>query len=131
MAKKKNGKLAMVAHQPTSTQTAARRSEKSILIKAQTASPAASKSKGEKPVREVAAIMSILEDMDIETVNVLEEGDSTSIEEEETAAPEPVKQDEESWGERVVAAGEPVTGGHLGPGPHVSPGNGQYPPPEP
>ena len=58
----------------------------------------------------MAAIMSIFEDMDIETVNVLEEGDSSSIEEEETAAAEPVKQDEESWGGKVVAAGEPVTG---------------------
>ena len=112
MEKKKNRKMATVSQalQQTSTQTAAQQPEKSILIKAQAVTPAASTSKGEKPAREMETIMSILEDMDIETVDVLEEGDSTSIEEEETAAPETVKQDEESWGERVVTAGEPVTG---------------------
>ena len=112
MEKKKNRKTATVsqARQQTSPQTAARQPEKSILIKAQAVTPAGSTPKGEKPARETAAIMSILEDMDIETVDVLEEGDATGIEEEETAASETVKQDEESWGEKVVTAGEPATG---------------------
>jgi RNA polymerase primary sigma factor len=112
MEKKKNRKTATVSQAPqqTSTQTAAQQAEKSMLIKTKAVTPASSRSHGEKPAREIETIMSILEDMDIETVNVLEEGDSTSIQEEETSASEPVKQDEESWGERVVAAGEPVTG---------------------
>lgn len=112
MEKKKKRKTVTVSQtlQKTSIQTAAQRSEKSILIKAQTVTFAASTPQGEKPVREMETVMSILEDMDIETVDVLEERNSTNIEEEETTAPETVKQDEESWGGRVVAAGEPVTG---------------------
>jgi RNA polymerase primary sigma factor len=111
MEKKKKRKTATVsqARQKTSIQTAARQSEKSILIKAQAVTPAASTPQGEKPAREME-IMSILEDMDIETVDVLEERNATSIEEEETTTPGTAKQDEESWGERVVTAGEPVTG---------------------
>ncbi len=112
MEKKKTRKMPPVAQAPqqTSVQTAAQPPEKSILIKAQTVTPAVSTSQGEKPAREIETIMSILEDMDIETVNVLEEGGSANIEEEGRSTAETGKQDEEVWGERVAAAGEPVTG---------------------
>ena len=112
MEKKENRETAPVSHasQQTSTQTAAQQAEKSMLIKTRAVTPASSTSQGKKPAREIKTVMSILEDMDIETVDILEEGSSTSIEEEETSASATVKQDGESWGEKVVAAGEPVTG---------------------
>ncbi len=101
MEKKKNRKTATVAHTPRKTST---------LIKAQAATTFSSASQGDAPTQEIENVMSILEDMDIETVNVLEEDNSISIEEEGPPAPETAKQDEERWGERVVAAGESVTG---------------------
>ncbi len=54
--------------------------------------------------------MSILEDMDIDTVDILADDNSISIEEEGTAAIEVAKSDEESWEEKVAATGEAVTG---------------------
>ena len=54
--------------------------------------------------------MSILEDMDIDTVDILADDNSISIEEEGTAAVEVAKSDEESWEEKVAATGEAVTG---------------------
>lgn len=102
MEKKKSRKLVTVA-QPPSTKAAAKRAEKTAKdIAATTSSSTSSSSKSLKQDN----VMSILEDMDIETVNVLEEDNSISID----PAAEASKPDEEGWEGKVVATGEPATG---------------------
>jgi RNA polymerase primary sigma factor len=109
MEKKKNKKMATVSHtlRKTSTKAATAGTEKPALTEVQAA--ASSLQRG-TPTKETEHVMSILEDMDIDTVDILADDNSISIEEEGTAAVEVAKSDEESWEEKVAATGEAVTG---------------------
>ncbi len=109
MEKKKNKKMAAVSHtlRKTSTKAATAWTEKPALTEVQAA--ASSLQRG-TPTKKTEHVMSILEDMDIDTVDILADDNSISIEEEGTAAVEVAKSDEESWEEKVAATGEAVTG---------------------
>ena len=113
MEKKKNRKMTVVSRpqRKTAAKTATKKTEKSVSVADQaTTTTSSSTGSGVAPTEEIDNVMSILKDMDIETVDVLEEDNSIDIEEESTPATETAKQDEESWGENVAAAGEAVTG---------------------
>lgn len=74
------------------------------------AQAASSASQGVAPTEEIDGVMTILEEMDIETVDVLEEESSVTVEEEGASTPGASKRGEENWGEEVVATVEPVIG---------------------
>ncbi len=62
------------------------------------------------PTEESDGVMTILEEMDIETVDVLEEESSVNIEAESASKVDASKERGESWGGEVAATVEPVIG---------------------
>ena len=101
MEKNKNKKILVVPRTPKKA------SAKTTVKSVQAASSA---SQGVAPTEEIDGVMTILEEMDIETVDVLEEESSVNIEEEGAATVGASKRGEGNWGEEVVATVEPVIG---------------------
>ena len=98
----KNKKMLVVPRTPKKKASA-----KTTVKPAQAISSA---SQGITPTEESDGVMTILEEMDIETVDVLEEESSVNIEAESASAVEASKRGEERWGGEVAATVEPVIG---------------------